>query len=134
NEPYAVADMTSAVANGQDSITVEHRFARNGCACTLRATGTKPAYRPDHASRDTFFKEHRWGFGRSRRGAAPRSAVWQPAWDVYSVRGYPIDLDWAALYGPQWAALETSAPDSVMLAAGSDIAVYPRGSCTVGTT
>jgi uncharacterized protein YqjF (DUF2071 family) len=129
NEPYAVADMTSAVANGPDSITVEHRLALNGCECTLRATGAKPAFRPDDASREAFFKEHRWGFGRSRRGAATRFEVWHPAWDVYPMRDYRIDVDWGTLYGPQWAALKTSAPDSVMLAAGSKIAVYPRGSC-----
>jgi uncharacterized protein YqjF (DUF2071 family) len=134
NEPYAVARMTSVVANGQDTVTVEHRLARNGRECTLRATGTKPAFRPDDSSREAFFKEHRWGFGRSRLGAATRFEVRHPVWDVYPVQDYHIDVDWAALYGPEWAVPETSAPDSVMLAAGSEVAVYPRGSwkCRAG--
>jgi hypothetical protein len=127
NEPYAVLPMSSAVTDGPDAITVEHRLARNGRECILRATGVKPAVRPDVSSAEHFFKEHRWGFGRSRRGRATRFEVRHDAWDVYPVRDYMIDVDWVALYGPEWAVLQDVAPDSVMLSAGSAIAVYPNG-------
>jgi hypothetical protein len=43
------------------------------------------------------------------------------------VREYRLDFDFSAVYGPEWAFLTQAAPYSTVLAAGSDIAVYPKG-------
>ena len=93
----------------------------------MRATGAKPGLRPDAASVDHFFKEHHWGWGTTRGGRVSRYQVWHPVWDVYPVRDYSVDVDWASLYGPEWAALQGTVPYSTVLAAGSEIAVYPQG-------
>ena len=50
-----------------------------------------------------------------------------PTWDVYPVREYRLDFDFATVYGPEWGFLGEAAPYSTVLAAGSDIAVYPKG-------
>ena len=60
-----------------------------------------------------------------------RYEVRHPQWDVFPVRDYHIDLDWASLYGPEWAVLSGRAPDSVVLAAGSAVAVYPMAALPV---
>jgi uncharacterized protein YqjF (DUF2071 family) len=126
NEPYMALPMTSTVTDADDAITIEHRLTGRGRVHTIRATGAKPATRPAAESVAHFFKEHQWGFGRSRRGATLRYEVRHSVWDAYQVRDYHIDLDWVALYGPEWAVLADARPDSTVLAVGSPVAVYPQ--------
>jgi uncharacterized protein YqjF (DUF2071 family) len=127
NEPYAAIRMTSVLTDGPDSVAVEHRLNAGGRTHVIQATGAKPALRPDAASVEHFFKEHQWGYGRTRRGALLRYEVRHPVWDILPVRDYHIDLGWASLYGPEWAVLQGAQPCSVILAAGSEVAVYPKG-------
>src|SRR5207302_2872336 len=66
NEPYRAAPMSSAVREDAETITVEHHLIWRDGVNSLRATGTKPAHRPEASSLDHFFKEHQWGFNTSR--------------------------------------------------------------------
>ena len=94
---------------------------------TFRATGEKPAVQPGPGSLEDFFKEQAWGFGRTRRGQTIRYRVCHPIWGTYPVRDCSLDLDWGLLYGPEWATMNGVQPDSVVLAVGSPIEVYPKG-------
>lgn len=127
NEPYLALPMTSAVSVSGDAITLEHRIVGRDRVHTIRATGRQPATTPARESVEHFFKEHQWGFGRSRRGVTLRYEVRHPVWDVYTVTDFHIDLDWSQLYGPEWAVLQGARPDSALLAAGSAVSVYPKG-------
>ncbi len=94
----------------------------------LRVTGGKPAYRPDPASIEHYFKEPgEWGFNTSRAGKSIRYLVCHPVWKAYPVLDYSIDLDWERVYGPEWSFLHAVRPVSTVLAAGSPVAVYPKG-------
>jgi uncharacterized protein len=127
NEPYAVAPLTSHCQDNDDSRTMEYRLSWAGRKQVLRVTGRKPAVLPDTASDEHFFKEQRWGFGRTRRGQALRYEVTHPAWEVFVVQAYHIDVDWASVYGPQWEFLSKAEPMSTIFALGSAVAVYPKG-------
>jgi uncharacterized protein len=127
NEPYRAAAMSSFVHEGTDTITVEHHLNWAGRVNSLRATGTKPAHRPDAASVEHFFKEHQWCFNSTRGGRTVRYEVRHPVWDVFPVRDFQIDFDWEHLYGPEWGWLREARPYSTVLAAGSRVAVYPKG-------
>jgi uncharacterized protein len=127
NEPYVAAPMTSTVVEARESVSVEHRLSFGGRTHTMRAVGTKPAYLPAPTSEEAFFKEHHWGYGKTRSGRTLRYHVWHPVWPVYPVREAHIDLDWAAVYGSAWASMQGATPATVMLAVGSEIAVYPKG-------
>jgi uncharacterized protein len=132
NEPYVVAPLTSHCREDQDSRTLEYRLTWGGQQQVVRVTGGKPAYLPDTASDEHFFKEHRWGFGRTRRGQALRYEVTHPAWEVLPVREYHIDVDWASFYGPCWQHLSKAQPLSTIFAVGSAVAVYPKGQLLAG--
>ncbi len=127
NEPYLAAPLAAERRDGPDCVTMTYRLRFAGHEHALEVTGGKPAFRPAEASDEHFFKEHHWGYGRSRRGEGLRYHVEHPAWDVYPVRGYRIDLDWAAVYGPQWAFLGKATPVSTVFAVGSAVSVYPKG-------
>jgi uncharacterized protein YqjF (DUF2071 family) len=132
NEPYQVAPLVSTVRDGSDRLEVEHRLQWAGRVHILRATGSKPGHRPAETTVEHFFKEHRWGYGVTRRGQGIRYEVVHPVWKIYPVCKYHIDLDWGQVYGPEWAFLNDQQPCSLILAAGSEVAVYPKGRVRIG--
>ncbi|MDB5309098.1 MAG: hypothetical protein JWO38_3300 [Gemmataceae bacterium] len=127
NEPYRAARMTMNVKHTADAVTATYSVLWGGRVHTLRAVGSKPAFRPGPGSVEHFFKEHSWGFGTSRRGKLIRYELNHPEWDVYPVREFAAEVDWAALYGPEWGVMNGVEPASVVLAAGSEVWVYPKG-------
>jgi uncharacterized protein YqjF (DUF2071 family) len=127
NEPYRSAPMGMAIKDQPDAVAAEYAVAWGGRTHTLWAVGAKPGAPPAAGSADDFFLNQAWGYGVSRRGRCIRYEVTHPEWDVYPVRDYRIDVDWAALYGPAWADLNGRDPASVYLAAGSAVSVYPHG-------
>ena len=102
-------------------IAVEHRLTFAGRTHTISVTGEGTAACPAAGSVEHFFKEHRWGYGTSRRGRLIRYEVVHPVWDCYRVRSFGVDMDWGAVYGPEWGFLAGEAPFSTMLAAGADV-------------
>ena len=124
NEPYASAEMASTVREDEREINVVHRLDFGGRLNTISATGVKPAVRPGPETIEHFFKEHEWGFNVNRKGQTRRYRVEHPIWDVYPVQRFEVDLNWAAVYGPEWAFLQDATPYSVILAAGSRVAVH----------
>lgn len=127
NEPYVATTMSSSVVDEPDCIRVEHRLTFAGRTHAMRAIGNKPTYVPGPESVEAFFKEHHWGYGKTRRGRTLRYHVWHPVWSVYPVREAHVDLDWGAVYGREWAVMQQATPVSTVLAVGSEIAVYPKG-------
>ncbi|MGL4552955.1 MAG: YqjF family protein [Gemmataceae bacterium] len=127
NEPYHAAPISAVRQETDGSIAMEYRLRFAGREHVMRVTGSKPAVRPGPDTAEHFFKEHRWGFGVTRDGAALRYEVDHPVWDVYPVTGYEVGLDFASVYGPEWGFLQAQEPHSAVLAAGSAVSVYPKG-------
>jgi len=127
NEPYRSARMSMDVTETEESLTAKYTVKWAGRVHSLRAVGAKPAVRPGPGTTEDWFKEHSWGFGTSRRGRLIRYEVNHPEWDVYPVREFAADIDWATMYGPEWARMQHAEPASVVLAAGSAVSVYPKG-------
>jgi uncharacterized protein len=128
NEPYVAVPMRSRVDVTADAISVAHELTVGGRVHSIRAVGGAAKSCPAVTSDEHFFKEHRWGFGRARGGRCVRYEVVHPTWECHEVRSWHLDLDWAAVYGPQWRVLQDAEPVSVVLAAGSKVAVLPKSS------
>jgi uncharacterized protein YqjF (DUF2071 family) len=127
NEPYRSARMSMEVTHTADAVAARYTVEWRGRTHALRAVGATPGVRPGADSADNWFKEHSWGYGTSRRGKLIRYEVNHPEWDVYPVKDFAADVDWGMLYGPQWAVMNGRTPASVVLAAGSEVSVYPKG-------
>ncbi|MFO0826134.1 MAG: DUF2071 domain-containing protein [Gemmataceae bacterium] len=127
NEPYRSARMSMDVQESPEKLAATYTVKWGGRVHSLHAIGAKPAVRPGPDSTDRWFKEHFWGFGTSRRGKLIRYEVYHPEWDVYPVNEFTVDVEWAMLYGPEWGVMQKAEPSSVVLAAGSDVSVYPKG-------
>ncbi len=126
NEPYRSARMTMDVKDSADSLTATYTVRWGGKVHSLHAVGAKPAMRPEQDSTERWFKEHFWGFGTSQRRKLIRYQVYHPEWDIYPVREFAVDVDWSVMYGTEWSAMTGIKPDSVVLAVGSEVSVYPK--------
>jgi uncharacterized protein YqjF (DUF2071 family) len=127
NEPYQAARMSMSIenrgANLEVAYTVEHAKRTHRLAVVANSSPeTRPADSLEH-----FFKEHSWGYGRTRRGKLIRYEVMHPEWRVHPVQSFSFEVDWGKLYGPAWEQLQGMAPRSVVLAEGSAVSVYPKG-------
>jgi uncharacterized protein len=127
NEPYLVAPIESGVTGEAPEIVTVRRLRWRGRSHVIEVTGRKPPVKPRDDSEEHFFAEHQWGFGRDRRGRTLVYEVRHPPWDIYPVRSWSLDFDWAKVYGPAWGFLSAEKPASIVLAAGSPVSVYPRG-------
>jgi uncharacterized protein len=126
NEPYRSAPMTMDIQESESLLTADYTLRWNGLH-RLKATGRKPALRPGSDTLEHWFKEHSWGFGVTHFGKTLRYEVNHPEWDVYPVDDFHSEVDWAMLYGKQWEQMNNVKPASVVLAVGSAVSVYPKG-------
>lgn len=126
NEPYRTARMSADFSDKPGRFSASYAVTTGGRTHRIWALGDKDTIHPGPESTEHFFKEHQWGYGRSRRGELLRYEVNHPEWDVYPVIDYGVDIDWAGLYGPEWAVMQDREPDSVVFAVGSEVAVYPK--------
>jgi hypothetical protein len=94
----------------------------------MSITGDAQTVVPDEASREHFFKEHEWGFGRDGDGGLVVYRVEHPVWAVYptSLDRLTLSFDFGELYGEPWSLLDRQAPVHVAFAVGSKIAVSDR--------
>ena len=127
NEPYSAVPMVSRVTEVGGVRRVRHDFTVEGKAQMVAVTATGQAALPPDDSFETWVKEQEAGFNHQRFGGKVTGfRVWHPAWRVYSIEEYTMDIDFAHLYGPQWTFLQERTPDSVVLAEGSQIKIYPN--------
>jgi hypothetical protein len=116
NEPYVrVPYRKDGAAHVLDAGGRTHRirWERSGALFT-----------PGASSLEHFLKEHDLGVGRRRNGEALAYRVDHPVWRVWPDVRTSFDVDFASLYGPQWAWLGEAAPLSAIGAEGSEVSVF----------
>jgi uncharacterized protein YqjF (DUF2071 family) len=79
---------------------------------------------PAEDSRETFIIEHYWGYTKRGARRTDEYLVEHPKWELFEVNYTEMEVDFAATYGERFGFLSDLAPDSVLLAKGSDISVY----------
>ena len=127
NEPYSAVPIRSRVTQAGDVRRVRHDFTARGKKQWIAVSAAGEPVLPPDDSFEAWVKEQEAGFNRQRFGGKTTGfRVWHPPWRVYPVAEYAMHIDFAHLYGPQWAFLSGRAPDSVVLAEGSQIKIYPN--------
>jgi uncharacterized protein YqjF (DUF2071 family) len=79
---------------------------------------------PAEDSHGEFIIEHYWGYTKRGAHRTDEYKVEHPKWELFSVKGCEIEVDFGAVYGEKFAFLSRAKPVSVLLAKGSEIAVY----------
>jgi uncharacterized protein YqjF (DUF2071 family) len=79
---------------------------------------------PATGSHGEFIIEHYWGYTRRGDARCDEYKVEHPKWELFSVKNEEINVDFGRTYGDEFAFLKNQKPFSILLAKGSEIAVY----------
>jgi uncharacterized protein YqjF (DUF2071 family) len=120
NEPYRTTRMSEELL---PPAGVRHRFGP-GLRQRVEARANPEGAVPDPASAEYWLTHHDLGVGRNHRGALRRYRVEHEVWRVHEVGDLDVDVDFGAVYGPEWAHLTGAEPSHVTLAAGSPVRVF----------
>ncbi len=121
-ENYRTVPMTHGWYETDDHLEVSYRW-KQGHWQELRVRAEKDPVPITVGSNEEFITEHYWGYARYDEQQTNEYAVTHPRWQIYPVTDYTINVDCGAVYGPEFAHLTDTTPDSVFLAEGSEIAV-----------
>jgi uncharacterized protein YqjF (DUF2071 family) len=124
NEPYRTTRMREEMLHRDGLLGVRHRFGPR-LGNRLEAWADPVAAAPAEHSAAYWLTHHSLGVGRARDGRARSYQVAHPVWALHEVRDLRLDVDFAALYGPQWGHLAAAEPSHVTLAAGSAVSITP---------
>jgi uncharacterized protein YqjF (DUF2071 family) len=122
-EPYATLPMCHSIASTPGGLTVSYSWRCNKAWHSLAVEADPTPQSIESGSEEEFITEHYWGYTKRTRGATSEYVVQHPRWQVYPIRKFAIQADFAALYGPAFASLNEQPPSSVLLAEGSSVSV-----------
>lgn len=119
-EPYERWKMSHFRDDGH----VRYSWKKSSCENTISVKRGESLGVPAENSHGEFIIEHYWGYTKRKGGRTDEYKVEHPKWELFSACEPRIDVDFCATYGSEFAFLNTESPYSVLLAKGSDIAVY----------
>lgn len=127
NEPFRSTPMESRTTSLGDELVVEHRWRWRDRRYFVRMTADQHADATSAEGAAHHLLGRRWAFGRTRRGEPIVVRVEHPPWALRGVRTLDFEVDFSALFGPEWEELNGRQPSSTFLAVGSPVAIYPMG-------
>lgn len=123
NENYKSIKMKSSVVSNNEKI-VSHNIRIGKDDFSVKLTAENKPYLPSEASLEHFFKEHQWGFGKSKSGDTLAYCVEHPLWEIFPIKNYELNFDFGKVYGENWKFLNRGKPFNITLAQGSEIRIY----------
>ncbi len=119
-EPYEVWKMS----NFRNDEVVRYSWQKGDCENNLSVERGKSVGVPADNSHGEFIIEHYWGYTKRKRSRTDEYKVEHPKWELFEAAHPHIDVDFGSTYGDGFAFLGEQDPHSVLLAKGSEIAVY----------
>ena len=104
--------------------TVSYQWSKGGDENYLGVEIGKSLGIPETGSHGEFIIEHYWGYTARGGTGVDEYKVEHPKWELFSVKNEVIDVDFGKTYGDEFAFLADDKPYSVLLAKGSEVAVY----------
>lgn len=120
DEPYEAWNMEHARTEKE----VSYSWRRGECRNYLRVEIGQSLGVPDADSHGEFIIEHYWGYTKRGRDRTDEYKVTHPKWELLDVENVTIEVDFGKTYGEKFAFLKEQKPYSVLLAKGSEIAVF----------
>jgi len=119
-EPYECWSMS----NIRNENSVSYEWSKPNCVNRLSVDRGENLGVPVDDSHGSFIIEHYWGYTKRSSTHTDEYKVEHPKWEIYSTANEGIGVDFAKTYGEKFELLAEAKPYSVLLAAGSEIAVY----------
>jgi uncharacterized protein YqjF (DUF2071 family) len=122
-EPFTAGRVEASVTRDADGSTVEYRFGVDRPLNRISVRGSHDTAVPGAATFEHWVKERVQGCRAGRDGRLRTFDVTHPWWALHCVESVTCDVDYAALYGRDWAFLADARPASVLYAVGSEVTV-----------
>ncbi len=119
-EPYECWQMS----HDRTDAAVSYGWTRQGVANRLSVDIDEHFGVPPGGSHGEFIIEHYWGYTQRRGTRVDEYRVEHPKWELFSTKNEMIDVDFAGTYGEEFGFLRDETPYSILLARGSEVAVY----------
>ncbi len=119
-EPYECWQMSHA----KTDTSVAYNWSKKGSVNKISVEIDKSVGVPAAGSHGEFIIEHYWGYTKRDGNRVDEYKVEHPKWELFSVKNDQIDVDFGATYGEEFAFLGNTQPYSILLAKGSEVAVY----------
>lgn len=103
---------------------VGYSWQKGNCANGLAVKIGENLGVPQADSHGEFIIEHYWGYTKRGGNRTDEYKVEHPKWELFSADDVEINVDFGKTYGEKFAFLSDQKPYSVLLAKGSEIAVY----------
>ncbi len=120
-----------AMSNFRDDDHVRYSWEKGDCFNTLSVERGESLGVPEAGSEGEFIIEHYWGYTKRGEGRTDEYKVEHPKWELFAAENRRIDVDFGKTYREEFGFLADAEPHSVLLAKGSEIAVY-KGEKIVG--
>jgi len=122
-ENYFRLPMRYTVEQGGRRMAAEYSFQGKGNWCRFWAESESRAVLPCEGGFEQFITEHYWGYSRQGNATLEYQVAHAP-WGVWPRAEGGFEGDATALYGAELAKVLRRKPDSVLIADGSEVAVY----------
>ena len=119
-EPYECWRMSHT----RNETQVGYSWQKGDCVNHLRVEIDEDLGVPAENSHGEFIIEHYWGYTKRGPERCDEYKVEHPKWELFSVNNEEINVDFGKTYGEEFAFLSSEKPFSILLAKGSEIAVY----------
>lgn len=123
-QPFRAARLVSHTTDDGDRRVVLHQFGLRRQRHHVMVIGGPVAGVPREGTSQHFVIERRWGYGTTRGGRLFRFRVEREPWAVRRIERCEYQVDFEALYGREWAALNDRKPRSTVLAVGSRVTIH----------
>lgn len=122
-EQYATRTMQHKWLTRADQLIIAYRWRERNDWQKVQVTALKRPEKIVSGSEEEFITEHYWGYTKLGNGRTSEYEVVHPVWEIYPIIRHDISVDFATVYGPQFAALTSAVPSSIFLAEGSEVTV-----------
>lgn len=119
-EPYEAWQMS----HERSGTHLSYSWHKAQCKNELRVGIGENLGVPAAGSHGEFIIEHYWGYTKCGEDRTDEYKVEHPKWELFAVNNAQIDVDFGGTYGKEFAFLNGKKPYSILLAKGSEIAVY----------
>ena len=113
-----------AMSNFRDEEYVRFSWEKGGYANTISVERGESLGVPSEGTEGEFIIEHYWGYTKRGENRSDEYKVEHPKWELFAAENVNIDVDFGKTYGAEFGFLADAEPHSVLLAKGSEIAVY----------
>jgi uncharacterized protein YqjF (DUF2071 family) len=119
-EPYERWTMS----NQRDEHSVRYSWQKGDAKNAISVERGENLGVPAENSHGEFIIEHYWGYTKRGENRTDEYKVEHPKWELFNADNAKIDVDFGKTYGEDIEFLNREKPYSILLAKGSEIAVY----------